>query len=115
MVSEVEALYICIPTQTFQNTADLHEYALDQYFFFNFIRWTELFDKNNMTFVNCYDKILLSSSWKKVIKLTTCSLNNIIQDSFSKVLSEQLTHDRSYISHNSFVCLTKSIFKSMAM
>ena len=26
------------------------------------------------------------------------SLNNIFQDSFNKILSQQLTHDRSYIS-----------------
>ena len=27
------------------------------------------------------------------------SLNNIFQDSFNKILSQQLTHDRSYIYH----------------
>ena len=29
MTSYVEALYVCIPTQKFQNMADLHEYVLD--------------------------------------------------------------------------------------
>ena len=32
------------------------------------------------------------------IKLDKGSLNNIFQDSFNKILSQQLTHDRSYIS-----------------
>ena len=35
---------------------------------------------------------------KKVIKLSKGSVNNIFQDSFNKILSQQLTHDRSYIS-----------------
>ena len=35
---------------------------------------------------------------KNVIKLAKGSPNNIFQDSFNIVLSQQLTHDRSYIS-----------------
>ena len=35
---------------------------------------------------------------KNVIKLAEGSLNNIFQDSFNKILSEHLIHDRSYIS-----------------
>ena len=37
--------------------------------FFNLIRWIQLCDKKNLTFVDCCDKILLNSSWKDVIKL----------------------------------------------
>ena len=33
MTSEVEALYVCIPTQKFQNMADPHEYVFDHYLF----------------------------------------------------------------------------------
>ena len=35
---------------------------------------------------------------KNVIKLAKGSLNSISQDSFNKILTQQLTHDRSYIS-----------------
>ena len=34
---------------------------------------------------------------KNVIKLAKGSLSNIFQDSFSKILSQQFTHERSYI------------------
>ena len=52
----------------------------------------------SMTFVDYWDKISLNSSWN-VIKLAKGSLNNIFQDSFNKILSQQLlmTQDRSYI------------------
>ena len=36
------------------------------------------------------------------MKLAKGSLNNIFQDSFNKILSQQLTHDRSYISSIAF-------------
>ena len=36
-----------------------------------------------------------------VIKLAKVSLNKIFQDSFDKILSQKLIHDRSYISQNS--------------
>ena len=35
---------------------------------------------------------------KNVIKLAKGSLNNIFQDSFNKILSQQLTHEKSYVS-----------------
>ena len=35
---------------------------------------------------------------KNIIKLAKGLLNNIFQDSFNIILSQQLTHDRSYIS-----------------
>ena len=35
---------------------------------------------------------------KDIIKFTKGSRNNIFQDSFNKILYQQLTHDRSYIS-----------------
>ena len=43
---------------------------------------------------NSFTKLVL----KNVIKLAKGSVNNIFQDSFHKILSQQLTHDRSYIS-----------------
>ena len=51
-----------------------------------------------MTFVDCCNKILLNSSRKNVIELAKGSLNNFFQDSFNEILSQQLTHDRSYMS-----------------
>ena len=36
---------------------------------------------------------------KNVTKLAKGSLNNIFQDSFNKILCQQLTHDGSYIYH----------------
>ena len=35
--------------------------------FFNWIRWIQLYDKKNLTFVDCCDKILLNSSWKTLL------------------------------------------------
>ena len=37
---------------------------------------------------------------KNIIKLAKGLHNNIFQDSFDKILFQQLTHDRSYISHS---------------
>ena len=64
--------------------------------FFTLIGWIQLCDKKNMTFIDCYDKILLNESWKNVIKLAKGS-HYIFQDSFNKILSQQWTHDWSYI------------------
>ena len=64
--------------------------------FFNIIRLIQLCDKKNLTFVNCCDKIILNTSLKNV-KLAKGSLNNILQDLFNIILSQQLTHDRSYV------------------
>ena len=58
-------------------------------FFSNLIRWIQLFDEKYLTFVDCCDKILLNSF--------KGSLTNIFQDSFNKILSQQLTHDRLMI------------------
>ena len=49
-----------------------NEYVLESYFFFFFIyliRWIELCDKKNLTFVDCCDKFLLKLVLKNVIKL----------------------------------------------
>ena len=46
-----------------------------------------------------YDKkILFKLVLKHVIKLAKGSVNNIFQDPFNKILSQQSTHHRSYIS-----------------
>ena len=58
--------------------------------FFNLIRWIQLRDKKNLTFVDCPEK--------NVIMLAKGTLNNIFQDTFNKSLSQQLTHDRCYMS-----------------
>ena len=65
---------------------------------FNLIRWIQLCDKKNLIFVECCDKIFIKLVLKNVIKLAKSSLNNTFQDSFNKILSQQLTHDRSYMS-----------------
>ena len=66
--------------------------------FFNVIRCIQLYDQKNLTFVDCCDKIFITLVLKNVIKLAKGLLNNIFQDSFNKILSQQLTHNRSYIS-----------------
>ena len=35
--------------------------------FFYLIRWIQLYDKKNPTFVDCCDKIWLNSSWKALL------------------------------------------------
>ena len=55
--------------------------------FLNLIGLIQLCDKKNLTLV-----------LKNFTKLAKGSLNNIFQDPFNKNLSQQLTHDRSYIS-----------------
>ena len=74
MTSYVEELYLCIPTQKFKNIADVHEYVLELHFFFSLIPWIELCDKKDLTFVDC----------------------------FNRILSHQLTPDRSYTSFYRF-------------
>ena len=66
--------------------------------FFNTIRLIQLCDKKNLTFVDCWDKNYIKLVLKNVIKRASGELNNIFQDSFNIILSQQLTHDRSYIS-----------------
>ena len=52
----------------------------------------------NLTFVDCCNKNFIKLVLKNVIKLSKGSLNNIFQDPFNKILSQQLTHDTFYIS-----------------
>ena len=80
------------PTQKLQNMTRLVCFGP---LFFNSVRLIQLCDKTNLTFVDCWDEILLNSSWK-----TKGSLNNIFQDTFNKILSQQLTDDRSYMSRS---------------
>ena len=35
--------------------------------FFNLIRLIQLCDKENLTFIDCWDKIILNSSWKMLL------------------------------------------------
>ena len=69
---------------------------------FYLIRCIQLCDKKDLTFVDCCDKMLLNSLRKNVIKLAIGSLNGIFQDSFNKILFQQLTHDRS-LCYMSFI------------
>ena len=48
--------------------------------FFNLIRWIQLCDKKNLTFVDSCDKKLLKHILKNAIELVIGSLNNIFQD-----------------------------------
>ena len=64
---------------------------------FNLIRWIQLCDKKNLTFVDCCHTILHKLVLKNFIKLAKSSLNNNFQDSFNKIWSQWLTHDRSYM------------------
>ena len=48
---------------------------------------------------------------KNVIKLAKGSLNNIFQDSSNIILSQQLTHDRSYISVIYIAIFTSCLFQ----
>ena len=65
--------------------------------FLSLIRWIQLCDKKNQTFLDCCDKIFIKLALKNVIKLAKGSLDNNFQDSFNKILSQQLTPDRSYM------------------
>ena len=83
--------------------------------FFNIICLIQLCDKRNLTFVDCWDRIILNSSWKmllslkNVIKLAKGSPNNIFQDSFqynfiSTVNSWQILYITSTLSFLFFTC-----------
>ena len=63
---------------------------------FYLVRLIQLCDKKNLTFVNCRDKKNIKHVLKNVIELAKGELNYIFQDSFNKILSQQLTQDRSY-------------------
>ena len=79
--------------------------------FCNLIRWIQLCDKKNLTFVDCCDKFLIKLVLKNVIKLAKSSLKIIFQDSFNKILSQQLTHDRSLYVCTFNQCLLVEIFR----
>ena len=66
--------------------------------FFHLIRWIQLCEKKNLTFVDCCDEFCIKLVLQNFIKLAEGSLYNIFQDLFSKILSQPLTHDRPYIS-----------------
>ena len=79
--------------------ADLHDQmSMFWTLIFQFNCWIQLCDKKNLTFADCCDRILIKLVLKSFIKLAKGSLNNIFQDLFYKILSQQLTHDRSYMS-----------------
>ena len=78
---------------------DLHgQLSMFWTLFFNLIRVVQLCDEKNMTFVDYFDKIFIKLVLRNVIELAKRSLNNIFQDSFDKILSQQLTDDIYYIS-----------------
>ena len=69
MTSKVNALYLCMSTQKFQNMADLHgQMAMNwKLIFLNSICWIQLCDIKNLTFVDCCDKIFIKLVLKNVI------------------------------------------------
>ena len=82
------------PTQKFQNMAN---WVCFGPLFFNLIGLIQLCDKKNLTFVDCWGKILLNSSWKTLLSLPqarlitfskTCLINFI-----SKVNSWQILYN----------------------
>ena len=79
-----------------------------QWVYFNLIHWIQLCDKKNLTFVDCWDKILLNSSWKNVIKLAKGLLSNIYRTHLT-TFYQQLTHDISDISHTHLICIEMDI------
>ena len=96
----IKALFICISTQKFENMADLHgQMRMFWTLIFRFNSgWIQLCGKKNLTFVDCCDFCFIKLVLKNVIKLDKSSLNNIFQHLFNKILIQQLTHDRSYLS-----------------
>ena len=79
---------------------------------FNLIRWIQLCDKKHLTFIDSCEKKIMKVVLKNVIKLDKGSLKNILQDSFNKILSQKLTHDRSYISSMDVVCFQSRILRT---
>ena len=65
--------------------------------FFNLIRLIQLCDKKNLTFVEHWDKILLNSPWKTLLRPPKARLITFSKTRLIKILSQQLNHDRSCI------------------
>ena len=61
----------CHPTEKFQNKA---KWVCFGPLFFNLIRWIQLCDKKNLTFIDRFDKILLNSSWLTLPRLPKAHL-----------------------------------------
>ena len=66
--------------------------------FFSPISLIQLCDKKNLTFADSWDEILLNSSWKMLLSSPKARLITFSKTRLIKILSQQLTHDRSYIS-----------------
>ena len=45
-------------------------------------------DMLDLSWVNCWDKILLNESWKMLLSEPSSKLNNIFQDEFRTILSQ---------------------------
>ena len=76
-----------------------NKYVLDPYFLIQSAGFSYVIKRiwHSLTVVINFIKLVL----KNVIKLAKGSLNNIFQDSFNIILSQQFTHDRSYMSQQS--------------
>ena len=84
MMSYVEALYIMTIIYTHKNSKTWPTcIGCFGPLFFYLIRWIQLSDKKNLTFIDCCEP-------------KACLISFL--DSSDKILSQQLTHDRSYIS-----------------
>ena len=83
---------MCIPTLKFQNMPDLRVYVMDPYFLIQFTGYGYMI-KRIFHLLTTVIKFYFVTELAK-------SLLNIFQDWLNEILSQQLTHDRSYM------CLT---------
>ena len=79
------------PVQTAHASIPIQKGYVWNLTFFTLFRWIQLCDKKNLTFLDCCDQIFIE------LVLKNGSLNNIFQDFFNRILSEQLNHDRYFV------------------
>ena len=75
--------------------------------FFNLIRLIQLCDIKNLTFVDCWDKILLNSSWKTLLSSPKARLITLSKTRSIKFISTVNSWQILYIPHEKNVDLAK--------
>ena len=100
---KLHCTYVYIMTSSYTKTTKRGqptwqiEYVLDPYFF-NLISLIRLCDKKNLTFVDCWDKILLNLSWKMLLSspkdhLITFSKTRLIKSYVnSQLITDPIFH-----------------------
>ena len=87
---------------------------------FNLIGWIQLCDKKNLTFVDCWDKILLTSCWKMwltspKVRLTLSSIythfNTLKKKALGKHCGKRWNCSKWAISHFSTMFSMQNVFK----